>query len=115
METKININNLKQQLNERLYVVQWHTNGEISITPEDIGDGYCEQCGDYDVSNDGSDTLGDLLLSIMNIITFFGQINSLNKQDYAELKKILSDNGFKLNMSLSEVNTYYFGSINNLK
>jgi len=110
METEINMNNLDEELDETLYVVQWHMGG-LSITPEDIGYNVCEQCGDVDVSDSGSDTLGELLLAVAYDFTLG---YSFDEDVYVQLKENLSDEGFNLNMSFSEVKSYYDDNFGNL-
>jgi len=106
MKSEINVNNLDEELDETLYVVQWHMGG-LSITPEDIGYNVCDQCGDVDVSSDGSNTIEELLLEVIDGIKF--NTNEIDEIDFINLKNTLSDEGFELNMTLLEVNAYIQG------
>lgn len=103
MKTEINTHNLDEELDETLYVVRWHLGG-LSITPEDIGYNFCEQCGDSDVADAGSNTLGELLLAVIYEVTF--NSDEIDEGDFFNIKNILSDEGFDLNMTFSEVNAY---------
>lgn len=97
---KITLNNLDTPLDTRLYVVSWHLGG-TSLSDEPV-DNYCEECGDFDLSDSGSSAYGELLSAVVYEYTY-GNIDWIDRDGYNRVKELLKENDYDLKISLKDV------------